>query len=334
MRYEVFGADRETGEDVEIVINASDEVDAEAVANKRNVMVQRVTPLPVAIAHPPPQGMIPHRLEPGHVPGAPTVNVHVPRRASSIGIVSLVLGLVAFTFCWVPLIGILSVPLSGLGLLFAIIGFIICMNRRGAGAGFPIAGGLVSLFALLITFAVADVTKEAMRDFAGLGNKGGATDEGPGWAKPPSVYWIGDIRTEVSSVRVDTIEVEDSIWSNKVETSKPYLTIAVKVSNRAENRKAEYKSWMGASVSFTRDYAALRDNHGNIYKRIDFGVGRSVVGHVEQEALYPGASVSDVLAFEPPIENVKYLRLELPAANFGGDGMIRFEIPSDQIERR
>lgn len=44
-------------------------------------------------------------------------------------------------------------------------------------------------------------------------------------------------------------------------------------------------------------------------------------------------SVSDVLVFETPIDTVEYLRLELPAQNFGGTGMLRLEIPKQMIAR-
>lgn len=42
MKFQIVGADRETGEDVEIVVDARDEVDAETIANRRNIIVSSV----------------------------------------------------------------------------------------------------------------------------------------------------------------------------------------------------------------------------------------------------------------------------------------------------
>lgn len=79
-------------------------------------------------------------------PPTPTVNVNLPRRGSSLGIASLILGVVAFAICWIPLLGMLGIPLSGLGLLLGIVGTIVAVVRRGSGIGFPIAGALTRIF--------------------------------------------------------------------------------------------------------------------------------------------------------------------------------------------
>ncbi len=39
-----------------------------------------------------------------------------------------------------------------------------------------------------------------------------------------------------------------------------------------------------------------------------------------------------MLVFEVPVDTVSYLRLELPANNFGGTGMLRFQIPKSMIQ--
>jgi len=40
-----------------------------------------------------------------------------------------------------------------------------------------------------------------------------------------------------------------------------------------------------------------------------------------------------VLVFETPIEKAQYLRLELPAGNVDGEGVLRFQIPMTMIKR-
>jgi len=95
----------------------------------------------------------------------PTVNVNLPRRGSSLGIASLVLGTLSFAICWIPLIGMLGIPLSGLGLILALIGVIIALTRRGSGIGFPIGGallcGVAFAVAISLNYAIAEGVQQA-----------------------------------------------------------------------------------------------------------------------------------------------------------------------------
>ncbi len=100
----------------------------------------------------------------------PTVNVNLPRRGSSLGIASLVLGVIAFTICWIPLLGMLGIPLSGLGLLLGIVGLIVAATRKGSGIGFPIAGaltcGISLVVAISLNYAIAEGIDEAGKSYA------------------------------------------------------------------------------------------------------------------------------------------------------------------------
>jgi hypothetical protein len=49
------------------------------------------------------------------------------------------------------------------------------------------------------------------------------------------------------------------------------------------------------------------------------------------ETIGPGGSFTETLVFERPSENAIYLKLELPAAAFGGTGPLNFEIPQRLI---
>ncbi|MBI5863643.1 MAG: hypothetical protein HZB38_03865 [Planctomycetes bacterium] len=141
------------------------------------------------------------------------------------------------------------------------------------------------------------------------------------------------MQIRIVSVRVGKIKLQDSIRSGSFESTEPYLVVAIEVTNESQNRKLDFATWMGRDFSISRDFASIRDNHDNIYKRIDFGFSTRAEGGVERESLYPGKALYDILVFEPPIGNIEHLRLELPAKNFGGEGMIRFEIPAAMIQR-
>ena len=104
-----------------------------------------------------------------------------------------------------------------------------------------------------------------------------------------------------------------------------YFSISVSLSNLSNTKKIDYTTWRGAALSTGRDYATLTDDNGNVYKRISFGLN-SINGSPDDASIYPNQAHNDLLVFELPVENRKWLHLELPASNFGGSGMVRFEI--------
>lgn len=92
----------------------------------------------------------PGRMAPVEVMSVqPPRELHVhkaPRPANSMGIASLVLGIIGLLFICLPFIG---GPLAGLGLLLAIIGFLTSLGRRGSGIGYAIAGGALCAIGLI-----------------------------------------------------------------------------------------------------------------------------------------------------------------------------------------
>jgi hypothetical protein len=70
--------------------------------------------------------------------------------AHSLGIASLVLGILAFIVSLIPCAGIIGLPIGGLALVLGIAGFIVALCRQGRGIGFPIAGSGVSMLAIII----------------------------------------------------------------------------------------------------------------------------------------------------------------------------------------
>jgi hypothetical protein len=116
------------------------------------------------------------------------------------------------------------------------------------------------------------------------------------------------------------------------ESKDDLLMVNLELLNTNPTKKVEYHSWSGKDISFDRDYATLEDNFGNTYKRISFGFSSQPVGAIEgSESIYPNKSVTDVLVFEVPLDTIEFLRLELPAKNFGGTGMLRLQIAKEMI---
>jgi len=86
----------------------------------------------------------------------------------------------------------------------------------------------------------------------------------------------------------------------------------------------------GGSVKYDDQYSGtLSDDLGNMYQR---GISPNVYLYTST-SLYPGKSEEQKVTFESPVDRASYLKLELPAENFGGEGMLRIQIPISMIER-
>ncbi len=281
------------------------------------------------------------KLENGHSPHAPSLNIHTPKRTSSFGIVSFILAVLALLISWIPLIGIISIAIGGLAFVLAVIGFYIAISREGSGVGWPIGAGFVSGIALLIAFiqiavigGMAEMARSADRTIQQVvGPDGTVTDLGQRWASADNAIRQGDTEVFVSEVVVGKVRLIG--FRGRVTASEDeLLAITLKVSNSGENRIIQYNSWRGADFSFARNRATLTDNFGNTYERSQFDAVREVAGHTKSASLHPGESVTDVLVFERPLANVEHLKLELPGRNIGGEGMLRIRIPQNMIDYR
>lgn len=289
------------------------------------------------------------RLERGHVRSSPSINVNMPKRSSSLGIVSLIMGCVGFFFCWIPFIGIISIPLSGIGLILAVIGFVVALGRRGSGIGWPIGGGSVSLIALMVAIsqvAIITGTAESYRKSVEDANSTqqeviGVSDSNETsnpkrktnleWASAKNIVRQGNISMQITRVVVGKVPLHDGIYGDGNESENDLLSIHIRLTNLSSGKKIQYRSWQGEDIAFTRDYAVLKDNFDNVYKRISFGFSTDIVGNVDVKSLYPRKSIDDVLVFETPVKAAQYLDLELPAKNFEGKGMLRLRIPANMI---
>lgn len=78
-------------------------------------------------------------------------------------------------------------------------------------------------------------------------------------------------------------------------------------------KKFSYRSWAGGPFGQI-DAATIEDELGA--ERIGFGISK-VVGQLSNESLYPSKSLTDMLVFEVPIEQAKFLHLTLPSSVFG-----------------
>ncbi|MFI5457627.1 MAG: hypothetical protein ACHRXM_19465 [Isosphaerales bacterium] len=152
------------------------------------------------------------------------------------------------------------------------------------------------------------------------------------WIVAPAPARLGDVAVRVVSAKVARVALIGGPTEER-QSENPQLVLTIEVSNGSRSRKIDYRTWAGADVSFERDFATVEDNFGNRYNRITFSIFNQPAGRVVSDSIYPGKSLTDVLMFEPPIEKIQQLDLEMPARNVGTQGHFRIRIPTAMIER-
>jgi hypothetical protein len=145
------------------------------------------------------------------------------------------------------------------------------------------------------------------------------------WTPADKPVQHGGIQVRIVRVSQELTPLKD-LGTNAM-SAEEQLSIVVEITNQSDSQKVHYETWQGKDFSLGRDFASLKDNFGNHYKRITFGLGTKIVGNVESESIYPGKAITDRLVFELPIDTVEHLDLELPASNFDGEGVLRIRIP-------
>ena len=333
MRYTIIGADRDTGEDVDLTLEAADEEAARDSAARKGILVASVTRRR-DLAHRESAQEFKPRLEQGHIAGAPVLNVAMPRRSNSTAIACFILGIMAILFCWIPILGLLTVPLAALGLLLALIALIVALTRRGAGLGFTITGAALCCGAMLVSVSMFKAVDRAVNELSGIGptQRVAKADAVAEWLPAGQAVQIGDARVSIRSVAIRDPAMEGgSVYGEKL------LLVAVSIENRSQTLKMDYLGWDADAIMRRDENVSLKDNFGNQYSYRDlssYGL-RRVAGDITYADIYPGQSATDLLAFELPVAGIEHLDLRLPANNVGGErtDQIRWRIPASMIQR-
>jgi hypothetical protein len=289
-------------------------------------------------------------------------NVHVKVTppspiSNSLGIASLVLGILSFFVCWIPFIGL---SFGGLGLLLGIAGFAVAMSRKGAGVGFAIAGSAVSLvsvaaglvFATAFASAIATVDRMANEVKAGSQQeiKAHSRASGPrpgvapvvadAQATPEKIEWadaskqglrLGDANVSIASVKTGRIPLRDAL--QETQSQDKCLVVWLNIRNTSTRKKIDYEGWATEMTGLFDAGPTLVDDAGNKYKRVTFGLGTTVKGASGRDSIYPTQSLTDAIVFEVPVDGIEHLRLMLPGKAVGDESHnARFQIPKQMIQ--
>lgn len=155
----------------------------------------------------------------------------------------------------------------------------------------------------------------------------------PTWTPSSDPVNHGDLQIRIVKASLGKVTTQ-RLGGDEGSSKDDLLMVELALSNVNPTKKVEYRSWGGDEYVFGGEHVKLTDNFDNTYKRVNFGYTTRPKGAVlGSESIYPTKSLGDVLVFEIPINAATHLNLELPAKNYGGEGMIRFRIPVNSVAR-
>ena len=286
-----------------------------------------------------------------YVPAIPQdVRVEIKRGANPLGIASLVFGIMGGVICWVPILGLFAIPVALIGLVLAFIGIVMAATNKKTGFVFSISGGIVCILsmsiALVSTGAVAKIYSDSKKTNQTPLPTTAETSNQRSVASSPAVTsslvapsnseWTqsrsvkqGDIQVTLIKTHIET---QRSVLSYDPRYKDLVLTngfaVEIEITNSSPSKIVRGKGWSG------ENNITLTDNFGNKYPQNTY---RNPDPRwpspplMDEFTLYPNQSTRDFMRFDKLVKNIEWLHLELPADNFGGSGVIRFEIPASQI---
>lgn len=284
-----------------------------------------------------------------------SVVVNVNQYGNTCAMIAAGMSLLALAFCWLPFLGLLTIPLAAIAIILAGVGFVISLTRKGKGVVASIAAGIVGSIAIIVSIistgaaietgnqALLAATQSADRSMPPASAFAPAAlpsttapqespaenDPGPP-SDPLGPRQLGDVRITVTTARIGKVPLQ-SLFNGKGDSTDEQMMITIKIENTSQTKKINYRTF-DPDFSIGDDMAVARDNHDNIYKRVDFGTAKPA-GKNEDVSIYPGKSIEDVLVFEVPIDGVEFVKLDLPGRPVGESGEISFWILPSEIVR-
>ena len=275
------------------------------------------------------------------------------RPVSTLGAVALTVAVVVCLYQWGPwgLGSQLAVWLCVSGIVLGTVGIVNAAVRKRTGTALPFIATIVCMGALAMILVTpsraprrrsgrvlaAEATVRPRTRITGTESPSPPPAEVRAriressrtvWTPASSAERRGDFEVRVASAEVRSTDGED------------VLAIQLSVKNVSENRKLSFSGWtqsqprsaFGLGVREKTASESLTDNFGNTYstRRLDAEEHGTSAG----SSLYPGQSISDVLAFEAPVKTFKFLHLDLASGNLPGTAHVRFEIPAEMVKRQ
>lgn len=139
----------------------------------------------------------------------------------------------------------------------------------------------------------------------------------------------------IVSVRVGPLKIGGNALLGTT-SSDPVLSIVLEITNNGPD-EIHYESWSGEKLTLGGgNRASVRDSNGQSYQARYVSAGRfspKPEGRTRAAVLAQGASVTDVLVFDPIEGTVEYLDLELPGRNIRKTSSKTYRILASEIAR-
>lgn len=76
------------------------------------------------------------------------------QQGNAVAVTGLFVSIFGVMFCWFPILGLFSVPVSAFALLLSLIGLLLSSKRLGARQAEAVTGVCISLLALFVAFSI------------------------------------------------------------------------------------------------------------------------------------------------------------------------------------
>jgi hypothetical protein len=237
----------------------------------------------------------------------------------------------------------LVIWLSAVSLLLGLLSLVRLFASKPCRAVVPVAGavagGVVLLTAVLLpsmlgpsylayrTRKMEDLTTIRAVPLAAASSSA-PTD--PNWVDASrAALQQGRLRVQIVSV-VAGPELTNLRATKPVAKKKTALEEVLFIRLRIQRQVDMGADAVQETLADEKEQPKLTDNAGKEYRQRDV---QEATAETKGRKAFPTALVDHVLVFEAPAGDVGYLRLELPAASWGGTGLFRFTIPSSMIRR-
>jgi hypothetical protein len=265
-------------------------------------------------------------------------------------------------------IGWTGIVVGGIGLLLGIAGLTVSAMQGGAGLIFNVAAASASVVGLVLTTALMLFTPKPIEVVVAPPpppveqTPAPEPVKEPEPAPPPEPVWtdasqsieMPPIKATIVAASVETMRLE-SADAATLARSKPEkkLRIRVTIENTSTDKIVAAPGWngggggggalgdvgkllegsqLGGQLSAATATAVLTDNIGNSYPQVPaIRLPAAQADLNPNPAVRPGEKMEKLIVFDPPLAAIEYLRLELPAAGFGGSEPLRFQIPKSLL---
>jgi hypothetical protein len=147
------------------------------------------------------------------------------------------------------------------------------------------------------------------------------------WTTAAQGVHIGDLEVTLRTAQKSRPLCEDA--GQFTSAPDDAFLVHVRIQNHSEDKRLEYKGWSDRASK--RTGARLSDDTGRVYNPVNFGPDLHVQGQKFDVTLQPGEMIEDILLFEIPDPDFKYLRLELPGRPVGITESIRLQLARNNI---